>query len=228
MLATGLESCVHVAPDIIIGTESKLDNTYKNCKISPQGYQTNVIRRDRNSHGGGVFIIAKDEINIPLVVAKIMLKDEADITVGAFYRQPNSTVTEIDDLMTTLLSIQNRHRTTEFIIGGDFNLPGIMWGDSVNIKDTPSYGNAWNKILLSMLLMLFTFIFTILRAFPGLLFKSSLTVVVEESASLKSCSGDVGYGSSARGRVHLGQKNVNEPCSIRVPYSSSEMFTHPV
>ena len=100
--------------------------------------------------GGGVFIIAKDEISITeievtntdcsLVVAKIMLKDEADITVGAFYRQPNSTITEIDDLMTTLLSIQNRHRTTKFIIGGDFNLPAIMWGDSVNIKDTPSYG----------------------------------------------------------------------------------------
>ena len=94
------------------------------------------------------------------------------------------------------------------------------------ISGATSSRNASNNIFLSMLLMLFTFIFTILRAFPGLLFKSSLTVVVEESASLKSCSGDVGYDSSAR--VHLGQKNVNEPCSIRVPYSSSDMFTHPV
>ena len=82
------------APDIIIGTESKLDNTYKNCEIFPQGYQNNVIRRDRNSHGGGVFIIAKDDINIteievtntdcPLVLAKIMLKDEADIIFRGF------------------------------------------------------------------------------------------------------------------------------------------------
>ena len=85
-----------VAPDIIIGTESKLDNTYKNCEIFPQGYQNNVIRRDRNSHGGGVFIIAKDDINIteievtntdcPLVLATIMLSDEADIILGAFCR----------------------------------------------------------------------------------------------------------------------------------------------
>ena len=92
------------------------------------------------------------------------------------------------------------------------------------IPGATSSSNAWTFFFLSMLLMLFTFIFMILRAFPGLLFKSSLTVVVEESVSLKSCSGDVGYGSSAS--VHLGQKNVNEPQSMRVPYSSSEMFTH--
>ena len=73
-----------------------------------------------------------------------MLKNEADIISGAFYRQPNSALTEIDDLLTTLLNIQNGHRTTEFIIGGDFNLPGIMWGDSVTIKDTPSYGSQMN------------------------------------------------------------------------------------
>ena len=134
--------------DIEIRTESKLDSIYKNCEIFPQGYRNNVIRRDRNSHGGGVFIIAKDDINIteievantdcPLVLAKIMLNDESNITLGAFYRQPNNTLTEIDDLMTTLLSIQNGHRMTEFIIGGDFNLPGIVWSDSVTIKDTPS------------------------------------------------------------------------------------------
>ena len=127
-----------VSPDIVIGTESKLDSTYKNCEIFPPGYRNNVIRRDRNSHGGGVFIVAKDEINIteidvantdcPLVLAKIMVKDGANITIGAFYRQPTSVINEIDDLMSTLLSIQNGNRATEFILGGDFNLPGIISG----------------------------------------------------------------------------------------------------
>ena len=89
-----------VSPAIVIGTESKLDGTYKNCEIFPPGYRSNVIRRDRNSHGGGVFIVAKDEINIteidvantecPLVLAKITVKDGANITIGAFYRQPTS------------------------------------------------------------------------------------------------------------------------------------------
>ena len=55
-------------------------------QISAIQLSTHVTRRDRNNHGGGVFIIAKDEINIteidiantdcPLVLAKIMVKDE--------------------------------------------------------------------------------------------------------------------------------------------------------
>ena len=111
-----------VSPDIVIGTESKLDSNYKNCEIFPDGYRSNVIRRDRNSHGGGVFIIAKDEINIteikvsntdcPLVLANVMLKDKASIILGAFYRQPNNTTTEIDDLMATLLRTQTGTQTT--------------------------------------------------------------------------------------------------------------------
>ena len=68
-----------------------------------------------------------------------MLKDEANFSLGAFCRQLNDTITEIDDLKTTLLSTQNGHRTTEVIIGGDFNLPGIVCSD--RIKDPPSYGS---------------------------------------------------------------------------------------
>ena len=111
-----------VNPDIVIGNESKLDSTYKKCEIFPPGYRNNVIRRDRNNHGGGVFIIAKGEINIteidiantdcPLVLAKIMVNDETNITIRAFYRQHSGDITEIDTFMTTLLSIQNGNRTT--------------------------------------------------------------------------------------------------------------------
>ena len=79
-----------VNPDIVIGTESKLDSSNKNCEIFPPGYKSNVIRRDRNRREGGVFIIVKDEVSIteidvtntdcPLVLANIMVKDEANIT----------------------------------------------------------------------------------------------------------------------------------------------------
>ena len=79
-----------------------------------------------------------------------MVKDEANITIGAFYRQPSRDITEIDDLVTTLLSIQNGNRATEFIVGGDFNLPGIIWGDNVTIKDPPSYGSQVNERLIEL------------------------------------------------------------------------------
>ena len=52
--------------------------------------------------------------------------------------------------MTTLLSIQNGSRATEFIVGGDFNLPGIIWGDTVTMKDTPSYGSQVNDRLIEL------------------------------------------------------------------------------
>ena len=38
--------------------------SYKNCEIFPQGYRNNDIRRDQNRPAGGVFITAKDDINI--------------------------------------------------------------------------------------------------------------------------------------------------------------------
>ena len=49
--------------------------------------------------------------------------------------------------------------------------------------------NAWNRTNLSVLLMLFTLIFTILRAFPVFL---KLSGSIVESVSLSSRSGDEG------------------------------------
>ena len=79
-----------------------------------------------------------------------MVKDGANITIGAFYRQPTSVINEIDDLMSRLLGIPNGNRATEFILGGDFNLPGIIWGENVTIKDTPSYGSQVNERLIEL------------------------------------------------------------------------------
>ena len=56
----------------------------------------------------------------------------------------------LNEKITTLLSIQNGNRATEFIIGGDFNLPGIIWGDNVTIKETPSYGSQVNERLIEL------------------------------------------------------------------------------
>ena len=81
----------------------------------------------------------------PLVLAKVMLKNTASITVGAFYRQPSHTTTEIDALSETLLAISRGNQSTEFVIGGDFNLPGINWGESVTIKEAPNYGQQINE-----------------------------------------------------------------------------------
>ena len=126
---------------MVIGT----DSDHKNCETFPVGYNKkfNVIRRDRNSNGCGVFIIARDEISMseitvsnkecPLVLASVMLCNQTRVTLGAFYRQSNHTVTEINELLTNITSCTTNDQS-ELIIGGDFNLPGILWSDGQSLK----------------------------------------------------------------------------------------------
>lgn len=42
-------------PSIVIGTESWLDETISDAEVFPSDYV--AYRRDRNSHGGGVFLL---------------------------------------------------------------------------------------------------------------------------------------------------------------------------
>ena len=72
-------------PDVVLGQESKLDSTYSNSEIFPPNYNINVglLRKDRDIHGGGVFITARNELDLQriklsdnscsLVIAKLKL-----------------------------------------------------------------------------------------------------------------------------------------------------------
>ena len=42
-------------PHVILGQESKLDSPYTTSEIFPSNYNINVLRKDRDSNGGGVF-----------------------------------------------------------------------------------------------------------------------------------------------------------------------------
>jgi len=46
--------------DILLGTASHLDTSIFNCERFPNIY--NIYRMDRNRHGGGVFIMVKDNL----------------------------------------------------------------------------------------------------------------------------------------------------------------------
>lgn len=83
-------------PHIVIGTESWLDNTINEGEVFPSNYS--VYRRDRNSHGGGVFILVRDSIasqpisieteSFETICCKILLKNGASVAIGSFYRPP--------------------------------------------------------------------------------------------------------------------------------------------
>ena len=87
----------YVDPDILILTETKIDDSISLAEFLPPHFNGEV-RQDRNKWGGGVmvairntFIIEKIElpdINCETAWAKISLKNHHPLYIGAFYRPP--------------------------------------------------------------------------------------------------------------------------------------------
>ena len=124
----------------ILGSESWLDKDITTSEIFPPEYQ--VLRRDRNSkaRGGGVFIAVKKHYDMTLLPdlltnceilrAKVQISASKSLTLGCFYRPPDSKISTSEELVKSLdLMPKNSNQT--IVLGGDFNLPGIDWNNGV-------------------------------------------------------------------------------------------------
>ena len=99
-----LQSLIHLFElDIFLGTEFHLDNSYFNSDLF--SCKHNVYRKDRNKHGGGVFILVNNtipsfqiEVDSPLELIWVYLhvNTQADIIFGCFYCPPHSPVSDLD------------------------------------------------------------------------------------------------------------------------------------
>ena len=94
-----LEALIDTAQhDIVIGTESWLDETIPSTTEHLPTDRFNVFRNDRNSNGGGVFILVSKKIVCSLLVipnnpceltfAQVDLLGCSKLIVCAFYRSP--------------------------------------------------------------------------------------------------------------------------------------------
>jgi len=126
--------------DILLGTESHLDTSVFNSEIFPDFY--NIYNRNR--HGGGVFIMVKDnlptseiisESPLEIVWAKVHTKSKDDLIIGSFYCPPNSPLTVFDELAQNLDDIKEKYPHSKIIIAGDFNRPGIDWEHDLLLTD---------------------------------------------------------------------------------------------
>lgn len=121
----------------IIGiTESKLDNTVTDSEVSIEGY--NLLRCDRNRHGGGVACFIRNDIcynshkrlseNVECVMFDVLFPKTKPFTVAVFYRPPdqNNFVNNISDEFTTLDFDEK-----EFYLLGDFNINTLCNGRSI-------------------------------------------------------------------------------------------------
>lgn len=122
-----------VQPAVVLGTESWLDATILDRELFPLGYH--CFRRDRESRGGGVFILVSSDLPCVRVVCdleceSVFCKLRADngecFLIGSYYRPPGASCQQFAQLTTFLETVQCDH----IILGGDFNLPGLDWGSS--------------------------------------------------------------------------------------------------
>ena len=97
----------------------------------------NVYRNDRNSNGGGVFILAQKSLTVeeqPQLVTeceinwiKLKLQNTKDLYFGAFYL-PNRNEPDILELEKSLKKLTNDGtRDVHIILAGDLYSPDINW-----------------------------------------------------------------------------------------------------
>ncbi len=140
--APSLQTAVeYIKPDMILACESKLSDKVNTSEVFPEGYRSNVYRRDRNDHGGGVFIAIKDGItasdikmnsNCESVWAKVSLPEGKSVSVCSFYRPPGSGSEPITELSSAIDDLKG---SSDIIVAGDFNCPNLAWD---NMSITPN------------------------------------------------------------------------------------------
>lgn len=118
-------------PTVVLGTESWLDSSISDDEVFPDNYIS--YRKDRNYHGGGVFIlvdntVSSSRLDIPVgsceaVWCRVRLSNGKSLTLCSFYRPPGSSANVIVELSEMVETIQ----TDCLIIGGDFNVPEVSW-----------------------------------------------------------------------------------------------------
>ena len=143
--ASFLNIIENIKPDIIIGTESWLDPSIKDNEYFPPTYI--VHRKDRNLHGGGVFIaihnkyissvVSELDDECEMIWAKMEVKGCKTLYVCSYYRP---SVCDEESLQIFSRSIEKFCNTNNgiIIIGGDFNFPGWNWKQH-HLKDNTPY-----------------------------------------------------------------------------------------
>ncbi|XP_072018627.1 uncharacterized protein [Amphiura filiformis] len=144
-------------PDIILGQESKLDSSYTDSEVFPEGYL--VKRKDRNANGGGVFIAYRDNMVVnevkgigkdsELVVLKIEVWKCNPIYIASFYRTPIRDHAPLVALQSDLEKLFHHGKIPKLILCGDFNLPSIHWQNH-SISENPQYGRLVNESMLDL------------------------------------------------------------------------------
>ena len=137
-------------PDLLILTETKLDQTIKTSEFLPPNYR--AFRKDRKLGGGGVLVAIKNkypveevDINVDceLIWAKVSLQQQRTLYAGAFYRPPDNRMQPLDELekgLNQLAQKTKNNKNSITILGGDFNVGNVNWDTSEVAPNTNQKG----------------------------------------------------------------------------------------
>lgn len=132
--ASSLEDVISCyQPHVLVITETWLHADVQDSEVIPSSYK--LIRKDRESRGGGVAIAIKNNVaftvldginNHESVWCRIKFLGKR-ILLGGVYRPPSSSPEYLEAIQDYLAD--NTNSRSRIIITGDFNLPGINWAD---------------------------------------------------------------------------------------------------
>lgn len=110
-------------PDCICIVESWLSSDIFNSFFCIDSYD--IIRLDRNRHGGGVLLFVKSVYvhgsYLELVIVSVCLFS-VTLTIALFYRPPGSQMLILDKPLSVLCTHINPPLLSNFILLGDFNI----------------------------------------------------------------------------------------------------------
>ena len=133
-----------------------MTDTYLTQEVFPSDY--GVIRKDRNSSGGGVFLAIRNNLffteepsfhgDTEMVWVKLCLDKLKPIYVCSFYRPPNTSMDPIIEFKHLLSDIfTHNSESPRIILAGDFNLPDIHLEEGLgHINLSPVYGHELNSL----------------------------------------------------------------------------------
>lgn len=101
-----------------------------------------AYRKDRSRFGGGVFLLVHSSLRSSLldvdyndvesIWCTLTLHDNSSYAVGSFYRPPGSDLSTLQSLYEIISEVSQK----PILLGGDFNLPDLHWGDGMCVTTT--------------------------------------------------------------------------------------------
>lgn len=142
-------------PDIVLATETHLDESFPKKTGLPPGYE--AYRTDSHLGAGGALLAFKEHIlmspfdngDCEAAWGKLLTKGNKPIYIGSFYRNPSSNQDMLTSLEDNLMGMISGNSFPLIILGSDLNLPSINWEDNT-VRLNPQYGPGLNQKMLDI------------------------------------------------------------------------------